>query len=282
MKDKTRRWWIPVIKDINLNSSEWCDIIFDGRKNSYGAYNMRRNSSMRHIYAFIILLVVFSLIAFIPRLIENVGIYKDYEKIIEISRLSDLQFEDDNDYILPDAPIPEPLVPSFMPTAELPPTPIEALKSNKIEIVNEIPPLEALLSRPLEDITKDMSSEEKEKEATNLDEEGETYKVEELFTVVDDMPAFPGGEPALRDFIAKNLKYPIEAVNKKIQGSVICTFIIEKDGSVTNVKIAQPANALLNQEVMRVINILPKWKPGKKNGKIIRVKYTLPLIFSLQ
>ena len=102
------------------------------------------------------------------------------------------------------------------------------------------------------------------------------------FILVEKMPEFPGGQAALFKFLSENVKYPKEAVKKGIQGRVICQFVVEKDGSISNVEVVRSGgHHLLDQEAVRVISIMPKWNPGTQRGKPIRVKYTVPVNFRL-
>lgn len=104
----------------------------------------------------------------------------------------------------------------------------------------------------------------------------------EVFFIVEDMPEFPGGEMALRAFIANAIKYPVIAQENGIQGKVYVTFVVGKDGSVSNATIARGVDASLDKEALRVVNTLPKWKPGKQRGKPVNVSYTVPINFVLQ
>jgi TonB family protein len=101
----------------------------------------------------------------------------------------------------------------------------------------------------------------------------------DVFDVVEEMPQYPGGPQALFEFLSNNVKYPEEAEKAGIQGRVIATFVVEKDGSVSNAKVVKSVDPLLDAEALRVISAMPKWKPGKQNGKVVRVKYTVPLSF---
>ena len=103
----------------------------------------------------------------------------------------------------------------------------------------------------------------------------------EFFDVVEQMPEFPGGANALFEYLAKNIHYPKEAAEKKIQGRVILTFVVEKDGSISRVKVVKSVEASLDQEAIRVVKSMPKWTPGKQNGKNVAVKYTIPMTFRL-
>lgn len=102
---------------------------------------------------------------------------------------------------------------------------------------------------------------------------------EKAFDVVEQMPEYPGGPQALFEFLTSNIHYPAEAEKAGIQGRVIATFVVEKDGSISESKVVKSVDPLLDAEALRVINAMPKWIPGKQNGKVVRVKYTVPLSF---
>src|SRR6185312_6272502 len=106
-------------------------------------------------------------------------------------------------------------------------------------------------------------------------------KNDTVYSVVETLPEFPGGMQALLTYVAKNTKYPQNAVKNKIEGKVIVNFIIEKDGSVTNVKPYRGVSPDLDKEALRVISSLPKWKPGAQHGKPVRTAYTMPIAFQL-
>ena len=111
----------------------------------------------------------------------------------------------------------------------------------------------------------------------------EEEEEEVIFMVVESMPEFPGGQQALFKYLAENVKYPVIAQENGIQGRVICQFVIEKDGKVTDIQVVRSSGEpSLDKEAVRVINSMPKWKPGKQRGKPVRVKYTIPVNFRLQ
>lgn len=104
---------------------------------------------------------------------------------------------------------------------------------------------------------------------------------EEVFTLVEQMPEFPGGNEALKKYLGDNLVYPKSARENGIQGKVIVSFVVETDGSISEVKVVRSVNAVLDEEAARVVKAMPKWKPGMHNGEVVRVKYLLPISFSL-
>lgn len=112
--------------------------------------------------------------------------------------------------------------------------------------------------------------------------EQEEEEEAQVFFIVEEMPEFPGGEAALRKFIANAIKYPQIAQENGIQGRVYVQFVVERDGSVSNATIARGVDPSLDREALRVVNSLPKWKPGMQRGKPVKVSYTVPINFVLQ
>jgi len=106
-------------------------------------------------------------------------------------------------------------------------------------------------------------------------------KSDQVYTVVETMPEYPRGQEALMDFLAKNIQYPQFAKESGISGSVIVSFVVEKNGSISDIKIIKGLGSDCDDEVIRVINLMKKWKPGKQNGKAVRVQYNLPVKFTL-
>ena len=107
-------------------------------------------------------------------------------------------------------------------------------------------------------------------------------KDEPIFQVVEEMPEFPGGLAEAMKFLAKNINYPVAAQQAKIEGRVIVQFVVEKDGSVSDVKVMRGVNSELDAEAIRVVSMMPKWIPGKQRGKAVAVKYTMPIMFRLK
>jgi TonB family protein len=123
-------------------------------------------------------------------------------------------------------------------------------------------------------------SEQKQYEATV------TYEIKEdspqdVFDVVEKMPEFPGGVQELLGFLSKTIKYPVEAEKAGTQGRVIATFVVRKDGSISDARVVKSVDPLLDAEALRVINAMPAWIPGTQNGKPVNVKYTVPISFRL-
>ena len=103
-----------------------------------------------------------------------------------------------------------------------------------------------------------------------------------VFTVCSEMPKYPGGETKLLSYLTENIKYPVKSIEKKEQGRVIVDFIVEKDGSLSNIHVLKSITPRLDAEAIRVVKSMPKWIPGKQRGKSVRVKYTCPIIFKMK
>lgn len=110
---------------------------------------------------------------------------------------------------------------------------------------------------------------------------GEKEKGSDIFVVVEKQPEFPGGTKELMRFLSDNIKYPVEAMQKNQQGKTVVNYVVEKDGSISDVKIARSSYTLLDEEAIRVVKQMPKWKPGMQKGEKVRVRYTLPVQFKL-
>ena len=106
--------------------------------------------------------------------------------------------------------------------------------------------------------------------------------MEKVFEVVEQMPSFPGGDKALLEYLSNNIKYPVVAQENGVQGRVVVSFVVEKDGSITDVKVVRSVDPSLDKEAARVVKSMPRWIPGKQNGSAVRVKYNVPVSFKLQ
>ena len=101
-----------------------------------------------------------------------------------------------------------------------------------------------------------------------------------VYDVVEQMPEFPGGMPAMIEFLQTNLNYPKDAKKQKVGGRVLVMFVVETDGSMSNVRVAKKIFPSLDAEALRVVKAMPKWNPGKEKGKPVRVNFSLPIVFS--
>lgn len=105
---------------------------------------------------------------------------------------------------------------------------------------------------------------------------------DDVYIIVEEMPVFPGGDEALRNYITNNIRFPNELAEACIQGRVYVCFVIDTTGKVTNVRVARPLHPSLDAEAIRVVKNMPKWKPGRHKGKVVKVSYTIPINFALK
>ncbi len=165
----------------------------------------------------------------------------------------------------PEEPEPEPEQPEPEVTTEL------EVVENDAEIENEL---------GIVDAGDDASKKQEEVVITDVGIE-ETVAEEEIFVFVEETPSFPGGEDALYKFLGDNLQYPDLARENNITGKVVIRFVVEKDGSITKASIVREIGGGCGKEALRVVNSMPKWKPGKQSGKAVRTEFTLPVDFQL-
>ena len=109
-----------------------------------------------------------------------------------------------------------------------------------------------------------------------------SQKNEKVFDVVEQMPEYPGGMQALFEFLKENIKYPEDAQKQKVEGRVLAKFVVETDGSISNIEVVKHAFPSLDAEAVRVIQAMPKWSPGKQKGQAVRVKFVVPINFNLK
>ena len=109
-----------------------------------------------------------------------------------------------------------------------------------------------------------------------------SQKNEKVFDVVEQMPEYPGGMQALMEYLSQNIKYPEDAQKQKVEGRVIASFVVRTDGSITDITLFRKVFPSLDAEAVRVLQGMPKWTPGKQGGKVVNVKYTVPIVFRLK
>ena len=157
------------------------------------------------------------------------------------------------------------------------PQPVEMPKqTTQLEIVQDDVEVEDI------EINAEVDQQEVIEEYVPVEVEEEDVQEQEIFQIVEEMPSYPGGEGKLMEYVAKNIKYPQIARETGIQGRVFVGFVVEPDGSVSNVKVLRGIGGGCDEEAMRVVKSMPKWKPGKQRGKAVRVSYMLPVNFKLQ
>lgn len=119
-------------------------------------------------------------------------------------------------------------------------------------------------------------------ERSRPEPEYENYEDNQVYETVDQQPTFPGGQSALLQWLGQTVHYPAMAEEQGIQGRVVVSLVIEKDGSISNIKVARGVDPLLDKEAVRVVKSMPRWTPGRLNGQAVRVKYNVPITFSVQ
>lgn len=267
-------------KDINLSSSEWTDLVFEGRNKEYGAYTMRQSSMQRHIYALLISTAVVAVIISLPALIKAVipssSIFKFEEPII----LSPVDMMAD---------VPKPDIPMEQPKVELK---AQTLKFTPPEITDakNIKEDDKLLAQESLNETRGVISVNTQEGSLDRNAVSEGVATNNVITETEDkpsfgveqMPLFPGGEKELMAFISKNLKYPAIASDNGIQGRVVLRFVVSKTGDVTDVQILKGLDPACDKEAVRVVKAMPRWIPGRQNGRNVPVYYTLPVTYRLQ
>jgi protein TonB len=284
-----------MAKEINLSSREWCDLVFEGKNKDFGAYVIRTESTMRHNKAVLWTLigsVIFCLLAF--------G-YVKASRYIEERRLA--EWADQVDVIIDmsqeaEEPEPEQQVLEQEKPEVLPEEVLNTIKVTEIAIVedNEVNREDEILSQDeIEQTNKafgqtnvDNGQDDRTQFHTAVEEvvvekkEEKPKEVkEEIHTLVEQMPQFPGGEAALMKYLQSHINYPPMAVEKNVEGRVVVQFVVDKTGRVGEVKVVRSVDKDLDKEAIRVIKTLPKFTPGRQNGQVVSVWYTLPVSFKL-
>ncbi|MDE5900210.1 MAG: energy transducer TonB [Muribaculaceae bacterium] len=280
-----------MAKDVDLSSREWTDLVFEGKNKEFGAYQLRNASAKRHNMAMISVVVVM-VAAFLISLgvsalqrVEDAGPLADAEQ--EIVTI-DTAPEEDIPEEQPEERYEEPEVEEVLPEEVLNTVKVTELaivdddqvtKEDEIKTQDELAQTEtAFGATDFDQGTDDVSVVREHKEEVIVEEKHEPEKV---FTVVEQMPEFPGGTSALYEYLSKNIRYPEQAAQNDIQGRVTVQFVVEKDGSIGEVKVVRSKDPDLDKEAVRVVKSLPKFVPGKMNGQSVRVWFTLPITFKL-
>lgn len=266
---------------INLNSNEWCNLVFEHKNKSYGAYALRQSSGKRHILAFAIIIVLVVFISLLPTLISTAkaSSNKDTEGIKDEYKITII---DVNKPVI-EVPEVEPpkLIKELKTVAFVPPviTPDEMVKEGEtLKSVDDVLKTDAVVG------IYDNPDGSLEPEAVPI-EKVQVVEVEpkkdKVFNSVEIMPLFPGGEKEMYRFIGQNLKYPVPAQEANIQGKVVVRFVVDQNGSINDVEILRGIDPNCDKEALRVIKNMPKWVPGKQNGIPVKVYYTMPIVFRL-
>ncbi|WP_448698424.1 energy transducer TonB [Mucilaginibacter sp. AW1-3] len=269
--------------NINIFRSEWLNVVFAGRNQAYGAYELRRENPRNTNRALIIAIAAFIFLLATPTIVNWAkGFIPKADEPVKVTVVT-----------LPPPPMLEK-------KKIIPPPRQEAQKPHTTEI--RFPPP---VVRPDQDVRekdppkdidlldknpgqKDLKGDANmpidlgEKEHGNSTEKVVTEAVADPpFIAVEVNPEYPGGESAFGKFLQKNIRYPSIAKENGIQGKAYLQFIVERDGSLTDIKSLRDPGSGLGEEAIRVLKMSPHWKPGVQNGKPVRVQYTIPVNFSL-
>ncbi|ANU63813.1 energy transducer TonB [Muribaculum intestinale] len=283
-----------MAKDVDLSSKEWRDIVFEGKNQQFGAYEMRKNSDARHNKAMIVVVIVIA-IAFILPLLVNTVLPKAEEKPEDLTEqalvnldntVDEEQDQPEEEQQRVEVEIPEALPEEILNTVKV--TELAIVEDEKVNAEDEIKTQDELKETTTafgqSDFDKgtDDRNVVREHKDEIIVEEKKPVEENKVFTAVEQMPQFPGGEAELMKYIQKNLKYPPVAMENNIQGRVVVQFVVTKTGKIGEVKVARGRDPDLDKEAVRVVKSLPDFIPGKMNGQSVNVWYTLPITFKLQ
>ena len=252
------------------------ELVFEDRNKAYGAYELRRNHNRSVAFAVLITGATFLLAVSIPAIIDWIN-----------NKMEEVEVPIDNTIV--DLTAPPPIDESEPPPPPPPPPPVmETVKFTPPvvtddEVVDEPPPIQT-------EETPQISTETVEGTGDEIIIPEDTGPgvveavVETPLTIVEQMPTFPGGEAEMMKYIQKNVSYPQMEKEGQIQGTCYVTFVVEKDGSITDVKVLRGVSGGpgCDKEAMRVVKSMPNWKAGKQNGREVRVQFNLPIKFILR
>ena len=279
---------------IDLYDPKWVEMVFAGKNKEYGAYQLRKGTSGRNIKSLLILVIAAALVGgFLAWKVIEQKQAEEQQAYMEAMELAKLQQQAKKEEKKK-----EPVKPKIEPKKEIPvaretqkfTAPVikkdELVKEeNQVKQMDKLDEKVAVGTEDKEGV-KDRTVEAVRSEiAVAAPPPPPAPKPEvatKVFDVVEEMPSFPGGSAALMSYLSSNTKYPVVAQENGVQGRVIVSFVVERDGSISDVKVARSVDPSLDREAQRVVKSMPKWKPGKQNGSAVRVKYTVPVVFRLQ
>ena len=279
---------------IDLYDPKWVDMVFAGKNKEYGAYQLRKGTSGRNIKALLILVIAAALVGgFLAWKVIEQKQAEEQQAYMEAMELAKLQQQAKKEEKKK-----EQVKPKIEPKKEIPvaretqkfTAPVikkdELVKEeNQVKQMDKLDDKVAVGSEDKEGV-KDRTVEAVRSEiAVAAPPPPPAPKPEvatKVFDVVEEMPSFPGRNAALMSYLNSNTKYPVVAQENGVQGRVIISFVVERDGSISDVKVARSVDPSLDREAQRVVKSMPRWTPGKQNGQTVRVKYTVPVVFRLQ
>jgi len=267
--------------DINkILASDYLDILFEGRNKQYGGYELRKKYPKRMRNASIISITVLALAIAAPLIANMVGKQgqKEIAANLQEVRLAEPPPIDPNQ---PPPPPPPPAPPPpVKPTVAFTPP---VIKKDEEVREEERPPQQEEMEN------KAISTETREGDPDGIDPglaEGtgvvEAAPAPQVFEFVEQMPEFPGGMEKLNRYLSEKIRYPDEARMANVQGRVIVRFVVNENGEISDVKVQRGIGGGCDEEAVRVVKNMPKWKPGKQNGRAVPVYFTLPIAFRLE
>ncbi|HEY4785879.1 MAG TPA: TonB family protein [Bacteroidales bacterium] len=256
---------------INICAEDWCNFVFEGKNKNYGAYELRQKSSKRHAFAILLSVTIFTIGVSAPVLIKSIVPEKNW-KIDEAFKPVDITPAKPETPKLPD----EPPVPRFRRTIQF----------SQPEVANNTEPQEAppLIDNLLNtDAAISTVTQEGEDDVNlPLPNLSQIEKEPDPIRFAQQMPEFPGGEEARQKFLKDNVKYPSIAAEMGISGRVTLQFVVDKNGNIGNITVIRGIGGGCDEEAIRVVKLMPQWRPGKQNGKAVPVYFVFPIIFTLQ
>jgi protein TonB len=272
-------------KKQQLESKSFDDIIFEGLHKEYGAYVLRRTYGKHITRALGVSAIAFTLFLVAPVIYAELA-QKEVEVVDEVKvDLAKIPPPPPVDPNTPPPPPPPPAPPPKVSTVKfVPPEPVPDEEVPKDE---EPPKQEEMKDKVAAPVTQDgdPNADPNEiivsDEGSGKDEVVEVKKVEEPFTVVEQMPKFPGGDAEMYKYLSKNVKYPRQASQNNIEGTVYVQFVISSEGGISEVRVLKGIGYGCDEEAIRVVSKMPSWNPGKQAGRAVPVRFTLPIKFKL-
>ena len=281
-----------MAKDVDLSSKEWRDIVFEGKNKEYGAYEIRKQSNGRHNKAMIVVVViialVFALAFLVNTVIQSVEARPEdqtEQAMVEmVTEAPEEEAEEEEPQRIEEQK-PEVIKEELLNTVKM--TEVAIVEDNQVDeeikSQDEIQQDDRAVGQVNEDRgVDDIINAQEHKEVVVVEEKTAPVEDNQVFTVVEQQPQFPGGEAALLKYVAEHIRYPAVAQENNIQGKVVVQFVVTKTGAVGEVKVVRSKDPYLDKEAVRVVKSLPNFVPGKMNGHAVNVWYTLPITFRLQ
>lgn len=265
---------------IDLTSQSWCDLIFEGKNKAFGAYELRSGGAKRHRISLITIAILAVLLFTVPTLIKMVLPKQNKMSVTEVTTLSKLPPAEEKKQEQPkvETPPPPPLKSTIKFTAPVIKKDEEVSEKEELKTQEDLTKNKAAIS--IADIKG--TDEINGKDIADLKDILEESKEEDqTFSYVEQMPTYPGGIPAMRKYISDHLNYPEEVREAGVQGTVTVQMTVSKTGDVVNIKILKGLDPLCDQEAVRVISRMPRWIPGKHNGRAVSVLYVIPIVFQI-